>query len=388
MKTGNTAQNPAQPDRPARILFVSPFSSLYGGELCFLEIVTGVDRERIIPEVVLSGEGPLTGRLKAAGIKTDQIEMPYMTHRGTQGLLFLAGLLPVTFRLVRHIRAGHYDLVYNNSLLNPYGTLAAWLARVPRLWHVHDMGKNPMLRFGITRFAGALSNQLIVVSKAVRDLFSEKTQKKITVVYNGVDVQYYDPEQFDRLAVRRQFGIRADQAVIGYIGRFHESKRPFDLLYALHVVQQKYPGVVLLMVGEGELGEALKEKASALGLSENVRWAGYLADIRPALVAMDVVALPSDHEAFPRVPLEAMAMEKPVTATRVGGIPEQVDDGCGYLYAVGDTAALAAAWLDVLDHPEKACEMGWRGRQKVIQNFQLKDYVNQIQTLLLGMLSH
>jgi glycosyltransferase involved in cell wall biosynthesis len=389
MQNYRVASSETTDRQPAKILFVSPLSCLYGGELCLLEAATGLDRQRFAPTVVSGGEGPLLAELRAAQVPVKVLRMPYMTQRGRQAIDFVRGVLPASLRLARYIRQGQFDLVYNNILQNPYGALAARLAGVPCLWHVHEVGKNPLLRKGITRVAGLLATRLVVVSQAVGAMFSSGAQQKIRLVYNGVAPQHFDPNVFDPAAARRTFSIQPSQPVVGIIGRLHPSKRHHDLLLAMSDLRQRWPDCLLLIVGDGpfEFEQDLRRTTRRLGLEENVRFFGYIADVRELLAALDVLVLPSDHEAFPRVPLEAMAMAKPVVATNVGGIPEAVSPDTGLLVSVGNPKELAAAISFILEDRERATEMGRRGRERVLAQFSLEHYVQGLEDVMTEMLS-
>lgn len=389
MQDYRVATNGAAVGQPARVLFVSPFTCLYGAERCLLEIVTGLNRRRFAPTVVSGSEGPLLDEVRAAQVPVKVLRMPYMTQRGRQSISFVRGVLPGSLRLARFVRQGQFDIVYNNTLQNPYGALAARLAGVPCLWHVHEMGQNPLLRLVITRIAGLLATRLVVVSRAVGAMFSSGSQRKIRLVYNGVDLQHFDPNAVDPAAARRVLSIRPSQLVVGIIGRLHSSKRHHDLLLAMSEVRQRWPDCLLLIVGDGpaEFEQELRLTTQRLGLEENVRFLGYRADVRQVFAALDVLALPSDHEALARVPLEAMAMSKPVVATNVGGIPEAVTPDTGLLVSVGNPKELAAAISFILEDRERAMEMGRRGRERALAQFSLGCYVQKLEHVMTEMLS-
>jgi glycosyltransferase involved in cell wall biosynthesis len=387
MQNHRVAGNGEREDQPARILFVSPFSCLYGAELCLLELVTGLNRQQFAPTVVSGGEGPLLDELRAARVPVKVLRMPYMTQRGRQAIDFSRGVLPASLRLARYVRQGQFDVVYNNILQNPYGALAARFAGVPCLWHIHEMGNNPVLRTAMTRVAGLLATQVVVVSQAVGSMFSSHTQRKTRVIYNGVDPQHFDPTAYDSFAVRSVFSIQPSQSVVGIIGRLHPSKRHHDLFLAMSELRRRWPDCLLLVVGDGPLEPDLRLTARHLGIEKNVRFLGYLADVREVFAALDVLVLPSDHEAFPRVPLEAMAMAKPVVATNVGGIPEAVVPDTGLLVSVGNPKELAVAISFILEDQERAAQMGRRGRERVLAQFSLRRYVQGLEDVMAQMIS-
>ena len=380
----NTLQAKAQVDQRIKILTVSPFSSMYGGELVLLEVAKGIDKQIFAPTVVSCGEGPLLDELRKLDIPVKIIDMPYLTPRGLQGIRFAIGCLPSVYRLGTFIRKHEFDLVYNNILQNPYGAVAAFFAGVPCIWHIHEMGKSRILQWISTRVAGLLATKLIVVSRAVRQLFSSRAQKKIQIVYNGIDPDYYNPEHFPKSMCRQDLRIESHHNVVGFVGRLHPSKRPLDLLHAFDALHKKWPDLLLLYIGEGELREDLLNESRRLDIEQRVRLMGYIKDMRPIYAALDILVLPSHHEAQGRVLIEAMAMNKPVVATHVGGIPETVGKDAGILVPVGNIAALSAAISELIRNPSLADKMGRRGRHRVLEYFTLKQNIKQIEDVLLS----
>ena len=389
MQTSETANNKVRNMQPYRVLFVSPWSCLYGAELCLLEAAAGLNRQRFSPTVVSTGEGPLLAELRAAQVPVKVLKMPYMTHQGAQSLEFLRGLVPAVVRLARYIRRSQFDIVYNNILQNPYGALAARMAGVPCLWHIHEVGKNPLLRKGITTVAELLADRLVVVSQAVGAMFSSRAQHKIRLVYNGIDTQHFHPNAFDPTAARHALSIQSSQPVVGIVSRLHPSKRHHDLFLAMSEVRQRWPDCLLLVAGDGtaEFEQNLKLTACRLGLEENIRFLGYMAEIRKVLAALDVLVLPSHHEAFGRTLIEAMAMAKPVVATNVGGMPEAVSPDTGLLVPAGNPKELAAAISFVLEDPERAAEMGNRGRERVLAQFSMGKYIQGLEDVMIEILA-
>lgn len=374
--------------RPARVLYVSPFGCLYGGELCLFEVVTKSNQKLFAPQVVSGEYGPLVEALRSAGVGVEVMHLPYMTHRGWQAVRFSLMALPVSIRLARMIRKGKFDLVYNNSLLNPYGALAARLAGVPCIWHVHDLGKNPYLRFGITRLAELLADRIIVVSEAVKAIFSERGRKRIRVVYNGVDPQYFDPELVDEEIARQEYSISAERRpVIAMVARLHETKRPQDMILALCEIRQRWPDCLLLLAGEGPLEGELRSMVTAYNLEQNVHFLGYVSDVRKILKLANVVVLTSDHEAFPRVPLEAMAMCRAVVATEVGGIPEAVTPETGRLIPPGNISELVEAISYVLEDEQRADQLGQAGRERVLKHFSQQLYIQGVEQVMMEALA-
>jgi glycosyltransferase involved in cell wall biosynthesis len=171
-------------------------------------------------------------------------------------------------------------------------------------------------------------------------------QERLWTAYYGIDGDLYHPS--DRLP---------DAApVVVWAGRIDPLKDVETLLYAAAEVKKERPDVRFLLYGSASLDnrgyfdQCLALHAS-LGLGESVSFEGFTADIVGAFAAGDAVVLSSISEGFPFSTLEAMACGKPVIATAVGGIAEQVTPDCGRVVRPRDPAALAAAIVDVLSDP-------------------------------------
>ena len=148
-----------------------------------------------------------------------------------------------------------------------------------------------------------------------------------------------------------------------------------------------------LIVGGGgssseEKIELLKQKAESQGLTPRLVFTGFRGDIPEILSLFDIFVLPSLDEGLGRSMVEAMAAGKPVVASRVGGIPEAVEDGkTGILVPPRDAHALADALSFMLDNPEKALEMGRRGRERAEKLFdeeRMADSICSLYRELLG----
>jgi glycosyltransferase involved in cell wall biosynthesis len=144
-----------------------------------------------------------------------------------------------------------------------------------------------------------------------------------------------------------------------------EGKGQHVLLDAWAEVVQALPDAYLLLAGDGPHRRTLEAQTRRLGLESRVRFLGHLSDIRPALWVSDLMILPSLAEAFGIVVLEAMASGLAVVASRVGGIPEQIEEEkSGLLVPPGDAGALSAAILRVLTNPKLRLELVRGGREQ------------------------
>ena len=192
---------------------------------------------------------------------------------------------------------------------------------------------------------------------------------RTTVVYNGIVLPDAEPT---RGPFREELGLGSDTPLVLSIGRFHEQKDQAMLLHAWAAVVAKRPEARLALVGAGELEGRLREVAHALKLSDSVSFVAPRAGLAAAYTDSDVFALSSRWEGLPYVVIEAMSHGLPVAATAVDGVPEAVIDGeTGLLVASGDSPALGAALLKLLDDASLRRAMGEAGRLRVAERFSI-----------------
>lgn len=155
--------------------------------------------------------------------------------------------------------------------------------------------------------------------------------------------------------------------VVGHLAG-HKGHR--YLLEAASRLLRAEPGTGVALVGEGALRRELEARAAALGGAERVRFTGFRRDVAALVRGFEIFAFSSTHEGTPNAVLEAMALGKPVVATRAGGTDEVVQDGVtGLLVPPRDPAALADALLYLLRHPEQGRTFGRAGRRRVEELF-------------------
>jgi glycosyltransferase involved in cell wall biosynthesis len=197
-------------------------------------------------------------------------------------------------------------------------------------------------------------------------------QRKVAVVANGIDVPRFSARD-GADEVRRSLGIPPGAPVVGTIGRLNEIKRQDSLIRAFVRIQSEAPGARLLLVGDGPLRDDLRRLADGLGVGDAVHFPGYDPEPQRFLGVMDVFALTSRSEGMPLVVLEAWAAGLPVVASRVGGLPELIDDGrTGLLFDPDDEGALVSALGGLLADADRARRLGAAGFRRVDEVYSLR----------------
>jgi glycosyltransferase involved in cell wall biosynthesis len=220
--------------------------------------------------------------------------------------------------------------------------------------------------------------RFIVVSESVRQILVAERQistERVVKVYNGVELDQFYPAT-RKSTLRKAWGIGADEIVIGSVGRLVWQKGFEYLLRAIPKITENQPNSRFLFVGEGPLRNRLEDLAKSLNILQKVIFTGFLAEVNEVLANIDVLVIPSVLEGFPMVTLEAMAMQKPIVATHIPGISEQISDGEeGILVPPKDPRALAQAILLLAKDKELASKVGNSARQSAEKKFSVEKMV-------------
>ena len=325
-------------------------------------------------------DGPLAAELAAAGIEVERVARP---RPGVD--------LSLIVRLARWLRSRRVELVHtHNRMALIYGAPAARLAGA-RIVHTKH-GNNP--KGGTRLVAGNLAGRLVDAFVAVSDETAafarrrhEMSRRKLSVIPNGIELSRFYPDAAARARVRAELGVPADAWVVGTVGRIAAEKNQALLVRA--VAPTLGPGARLIIAGDGPLMAALTAQVGGLAHGRYAHVLGVRRDVPAVLNACDVFALSSDTEGLPLVVLEAMATGLPVVSTRVGGVPNVIDDGdTGVLVPVGDEAALAAALGQLAADRARTRAMGARARAVAVDRYSAarmqRDYLDLYARVLAG----
>jgi glycosyltransferase involved in cell wall biosynthesis len=186
---------------------------------------------------------------------------------------------------------------------------------------------------------------------------------------NGIDLEEFTRKNATPTA-QRQLGLPPGRHVIGAAGRLSPEKGFDVLLRSVAELVRRGVNAHLVLIGEGDEQANLERLATELGIRARCSLVGYQADLRPYYEAMDVFALSSLREGLPNVLLEALALEVPVVATKINGIPRLIRDGYnGHLVEPNQVAPLTDALHHCLDHPGHRQQLAAAGRQTVATGY-------------------
>jgi GT2 family glycosyltransferase/glycosyltransferase involved in cell wall biosynthesis len=349
----------AAPTGKFSVALVSHSAEIAGAEHCTLRLAKGLDAARLRPIVVVPSRmlgarrpGPLTEELRKADIEFVSVFNPWWCTDPALPtavrLGFLALSLRAGWRVKRLLRDTGVEAVGTMSSVVPGGAIAALLAGVRHVWHVREpypmSTLRPTLGMAATlKLVNLMSSAVVVPSRNVAALFPGAG--KVQVVPEGIDARFFDTPKLPRAEARGALGIPSDSRVLALVGAVDPRKDVIGAIRALARLVARGLDVCLVLCGKSSLPDyerQVRDEATALSVSDRVRFTGFLRDVIPVYDASDVLMVTSLRESFGLTIVEAMARAVPVVATRCGGPEELIADGeTGFLVPVGDTEAMA-----------------------------------------------
>lgn len=316
-----------------------------------LHLARGLDRRWFAPELWVLGGGD--------GFHAAALDAGVPVVRLTEGSR--VGPLAVV-RLALRLRRERPDLLYTlTGVPNVWGGVFAALLRIPVVSGFRSFA--PRHERVLKRF----SRRIVTNAEGLRDRLTREyglDGAQVTVIPDGVDCGRFQPDD----------ARRAHHPLVVCVARLVPEMDIPTLLEAFHLTRLQIPEARLDVIGDGPVPEPCPP---------NVRFLRGTEDVLPRLQSAWVFALASGNEAAPDVLLEAMACALPVVATRVGGIPEVVEDGVtGALVEPRDPAAMSRALTDLLRNRERRRLLGEAGRKHAEARFGLADMVHATEAVL------
>ena len=273
--------------------------------------------------------------------------------------------------LIRQVKP---DLVHTHGALS--GRIAAKRCRVPVVYSRHSAFPVPAkLKYPPGRWVNKLLNEhyadhIIAVSPATRDNLTEAgiSPKKITVVMNGV-APVSPISDGEKAALRRSLGLEPDVFTFGILARIEDYKGHLYLVYAAKLLKDRgYSNFRILVAGTGAFEEEVTRAVTEMGVEDVVQMLGFRSDAAALLNILDVQLNASyGTEATSMALLEGMSLGLPTIASDYGGNPFVITSGQnGLLFPSKDSAALADAMAELMDHPEEVAIM----REKALETYQ------------------
>ena len=385
--------SPSGEGRPVRVLRVIARLNVGGPALHVTYLARGLAERgyetTLVAGDVARGEASMAFVAEQAGVEI--VTLPGLSRELSPVRDALAA-----FRLARLIRKLRPDVVHTHTAkagaVGRTAALLAWPRRpvVVHTFHGHVLrgyfGTGGTLVFrAIETLLARASDRLIAVSPEVRDelvALHVAPRERFSVVRLGIELEPRVHFEGDPAEVRRRHGIPEGKFVVGWFGRMTAVKRTDDLLTMLAGVRERGVDALLLLVGDGDDRERLEQRAHDLGLARSCLFLGYQEDVAPWYAICDAVVLTSASEGTPVTIIEALAAGRPVVATKVGGVPDVVDEGeTGFLVRPHDTHALAERLEILAGDPVRRRTMGDLGRARMLERYAVERLVDDVDAL-------
>ncbi|MEP6572032.1 MAG: glycosyltransferase [Gemmatimonadota bacterium] len=279
-----------------------------------------------VPQTVLTGTGTiLASRLAEAGISVREVGWSMgIDPRAAMSAIIAARKEPV----VLHAHDAH----------------AAVLASFARRWARRPFIATRRTNFPLSRpGAWAVADRVVAISAAVRATLERSgiQRSRLVVIPSGIDIA--ETRAAERMDVRARLDLPPEALLVVAVGALTIEKGHEDLIAAIALLRESMPLVHLVIAGAGPLRARLEQQAISAGIRDRVHLLGHLPEAASLIAEANLFVLPSREEGLGTSILEAFALDVPVLATRVGGVPDLVGADAGLLVPPADTAALAGA---------------------------------------------
>jgi len=366
---------------PTTIAFLPPRLMAGGTQRHLLEVLKFIDRDHWRPLVVVAKEGGELVRV----VKERDVEVVELGIGDSLVSRDFARAVRKTADIFRKRAVGVVQCFQWRPALVGMG--AARLAG--RGGIVAGRRSEPVER-GLRALADdlvvRLADRVVVNAESLRP--SGRAGCRTEVIPSGVDTEHFRAAEGERERAKVALGIPVEIPLIGTVGRLEIRKGTDTLVEAVgRLAKCGVDQWRLLIVGDGPMRAELETQIATLGIADRVIMTGARTEVREALAAMDVFVLPSRTEGMSNALLEAMAMERAVVATAVGGTPEVVTDGVsGLLVPPEDPDALAAGMARLVSEPGQAEALSRGARERAASHFGSRAMVRRLESVYASVL--
>jgi glycosyltransferase involved in cell wall biosynthesis len=374
-----------------KIVFLTRTHGYGGSEFHLTELLRRLDSSHVDARVVCFAQDPYSGRLESicrACAKVQRLNMPktllglwaFFARLRANVIVFVCGChgqFPWSAYLaarlyprrkvfaIEHLTPEALPDQKTSGIIGTLRRVAGWRAR-------HNSKE---------RITSYLSDRTICVSDMVRTRLIAQyglTPSKLVTIHNGVETsRYYCSDE------ARKGESASNTPMLLCVARLEHEKGLDTLIRALELVSRQSTRYTCTILGSGRLENDLREMCVWSGIASNVKFEGFVADVRAYLGASDIFVLPSRNEGLPYALLEAMASGLPCIATDVGGVREVISDGAdGKIVPSESPDQLAAAILELIANNDLRLNMGKRARAKIESSFNMDASVKRVWALL------
>ena len=384
--------------RRRKIMFLHTGAELYGADRILLSIVENINHELFLPVVVLPCDGKLADKLREKNIQVEVISYPIVRRKyfNLVGILkYIMEYKTAVAELCALAREEDIDVIHNNTIAVLEGLSVGRKENIPVISHVHETITHPrIIAKMLYRIALKKANRVVVVSKKTRDYILDLTngynKKKLVVVHNGISIPTSQGGGSPKLGLFDKYNIPHGSRVVAMVGRVNAFKGQSDFVKIVSKVLalDSRSNIYAVIVGDAFEGQewrvdALRKEIEDSGFQDRILYLGFFEDMNSVYSEIDCLVFPSiDYDSFPTVVLEAMVNKKPVVGYRNGGVEEMIINGWnGYLAKIGNIDAVAEKVRMIVEDDALGKSLGENGREFVIQNFSIEQFVSNFENL-------
>ena len=367
-----------------KVIHIITKLELGGAQQNTLFTVAHLTRSKYEPVLIAGTAGILVeDALKIKDVKVYLIPELVREIRPIKDVIAFLKLRQILKQLKREVarkHSGATSAIIVHTHCSKAGILGRWAARIADIELIihsfHGFSFNEFQSFLVQgfyifmeRITSLITAKSIAVSKANIERGVNKkifTRDKVILIRSGIDIEKFQSVKLSREKKRMELGFDAGIPLVAMIACFKPQKSPLDFVRVAKIVSAENSEARFLLVGNGVLRSKVEELIEVLSIEDRILLLGWRRDIPEIMNCIDILVLTSLWEGLPRVFPQAMASGIPVVATGVDGIPEAIQDGVnGFLLPPGDIDGMAAKIIYLIRHPEKAREMGEKGKRLV-----------------------
>ncbi len=381
---------PAGQPQFLKILVIDDVAEIGGAEVSLISLLQNYNRQkyRLIP--VIPRRGGLSRRFDELRIPYKIVKMNRLEDTKNPIVLlfyifrFIIGVLSIAFLAKKENICLVHTVTQRAHL---YGGIAAKLCGIPFVPWLQDYPTNIWIRAMLQLILKFAASVIVVNSRSTEKVYASdrKIASKTTLIYPPTEMRLFNPD-ISPIKVKRELGLSDNYPIVGLIGHINPVKGHTVFIEAAKYVIEQFPAARFLIIGgivfhkdvayANQLKKLVKEKR----LTNDAVFLGFRSDVPEIIASLDIFVLASLTEPFGKVVVEAMAMKKPVVATRVGGVPEIIEHGkSGILIPPGDVMALADAIIKIAKDKDRARRVGVEGRRTVIKKFNLDAFLQRFE---------
>lgn len=374
------------------ILYLHAGAEMYGADKILLELVTGLDKTRFRPIVILPTDGILRKELEKAEIKVHVIPYPILRRKyfNPRGIInYISNYRNKSNAIINYLNQNNIkvDILHVNTLAVLEGIRLKKKLRVPLIWHIHEIITHPQI---VNRFlcwcVNKYADKAVVVSGPVKKHLVNNgvNPNKVKVIHNGIDSNVFSPN-VDSTYLYKEWNIPQNAVKVGMIGRVNNWKGQNDFLDALAPLLNDFDNLYLFIVGSAFSGQEwrvneLKRKINLLPQHDRIIFSEFRKDNYAVEHFFDILVLPSTSpDPLPTVVLESMGCGTAVVGYAHGGIVEMIRDGKdGLLAKINDVEDLRDK-VKYLILSKKYKSMGKNARNRQAKEFSIGNFIKRFE---------